>query len=295
MEKKKNKKEIVHHIESSVKIMKSKNQIEVRNISESPNNKLLNIRERNARIPWKIKKRGIDQKLREEIIYEKYIKKINKNPFSINNTKVSSMNICENKTNWIANLKQINIKIKNRCKNHFGKLQKNYSKKKSKPFSQKNIFNKKNNTNENIDSNLSEKEKNSKVRMANVNSLIMLQYNNSAKKNSINENKIEKHNFNNNLNFPFDLSCIYIYKGKNINYCINNLSEKLKKKGICFTQRKNTFKCIKTNVTCEIEIVKLDNTLKDEDNNVFLFKIINRRGVIHNIGDAFKKIIMNNA
>ena len=71
--------------------------------------------------------------------------------------------------------------------------------------------------------------------------------------------------------------------------------EKLKKKGIYFTQRKNTFKCIKTNITCEIEVIKLDNNLKDNDNNTFLYKIINRRGVIHNIGDDFKKIILNNA
>ena len=288
----KNKNEIVHQIESSVKLKRLKNHFEIRNISESPNNKFMSIRERNTRIPWKIKKKGIDQKLCDEIIYEKYMKKLNKNPFAINNTRVVNTSGNTNKTNLVTNLKQINLKIKNRYQK-ISKLHKNYSKNKYKPFSQKNIFNKKNDTNENIDSHLLEKEHNKKLRAGNVNSLTALHFNSSAEKKSLIDNKFEKHN--NNLNTPFDLSCINIYKGKNINYCINNLIEKLKKKGIYFTQRKNTFKCVKANIKCEIEIIKLDNNLKDDNNNIFVYKIINRRGVVHNIGDVFKKIIINNA
>ena len=50
----------------------------IRELSYSPNQKYLNEKTRKERIPWKIQKKGIDDKLTSESIYNKYLTKINK-------------------------------------------------------------------------------------------------------------------------------------------------------------------------------------------------------------------------
>ena len=76
------------NFESSVITYRYKSPLIIRELSDSPKNKYLNEKMRYSQIPWKIKKKGIDDKLSEEIIYKKYFKKINKNPFIINNNKI---------------------------------------------------------------------------------------------------------------------------------------------------------------------------------------------------------------
>ena len=80
----KNNKKNTHHLESSVIVYRKKSLFKIRDLSDSPKQKYLNEKTRNNRIPWKIKKKGIDDKLDAVSIYNKYMKDLqlkNNNPF----------------------------------------------------------------------------------------------------------------------------------------------------------------------------------------------------------------------
>ena len=115
------------HLESSVIVNRYKSPIAIRELSESPKQKYYNIKIRYERMPWKIKKKGIDEKIEPNLIYNKYINKII-NPFNKNNSKIvnyknfkkniknnnsirNSYNYKKklNKTLWTTNIKQIKI------------------------------------------------------------------------------------------------------------------------------------------------------------------------------------------
>ena len=66
------------HLESSVITHRKMHSNTIRELSYSPNQKYLNEKTRKERIPWKIQKKGIDDKLTSESIYNKYLTKINK-------------------------------------------------------------------------------------------------------------------------------------------------------------------------------------------------------------------------
>ena len=66
------------HLESSVITHRKMHSNTIRELSYSPNQKYLNEKTRKERIPWKIQKKGIDEKLGSETIYNKYMNKINK-------------------------------------------------------------------------------------------------------------------------------------------------------------------------------------------------------------------------
>ena len=73
-----------HHLESSVIVYRKKSPFKIRDLSDSPRQKYLNEKTRNNRIPWKIKKKGIDEKLDGLSIYNRYINQFqlkNNNPF----------------------------------------------------------------------------------------------------------------------------------------------------------------------------------------------------------------------
>ena len=112
------------HFESSVITYRYQSPIATRELSESPKQKYLNEKTRCSQLPWKIKKKGIDEKISQEIIYNKYIHKIKKNPFIINNNKI--------------NIKGSNIKNrvlsnnKNRNKNKSSSMNKSKTKNKIK-------------------------------------------------------------------------------------------------------------------------------------------------------------------
>ena len=74
------------HLESSVIVYKKKSPYKIRDLSDSPKQKYLNEKTRNNRIPWKIKKKGIDDKLDSLSIYNRYINQLkNSNPFKKGN------------------------------------------------------------------------------------------------------------------------------------------------------------------------------------------------------------------
>ena len=89
-------------------------------------------------MPWKVKKKGIDEKLEPRIVYNKYINKLI-NPFNQNNSKIvnfkkhkknSSIKNSKaskklNKTLWATNIKQIKIGNNNYCYNIFNPKQRN--------------------------------------------------------------------------------------------------------------------------------------------------------------------------
>jgi len=73
-----------YNMGSSVVSHRKKNSIDIRDLSDSPNHfNLLNEKTRISKIPWKIKKDGIDKRLDNDAIYNKYFKRIKY--FPINN------------------------------------------------------------------------------------------------------------------------------------------------------------------------------------------------------------------
>ena len=77
-----------HHFESSVIVYRKKSPFKIRDLSDSPKQKYLNEKTRNNRIPWKIKKKGLDEKLDGFSIYNRYMNQFqskNNNPFKKRN------------------------------------------------------------------------------------------------------------------------------------------------------------------------------------------------------------------
>ena len=112
------------HLESSVIIKRHKSPIGIRELSESPKQKYFNNKTRYVRMPWKIKKKAIDEKVEPNLIYNKYLNRII-NPFNQNKSKIvnykfkknknidslrnSNTKKTLNKTIWTRNIKQIKI------------------------------------------------------------------------------------------------------------------------------------------------------------------------------------------
>ena len=74
--------------ESSVVVYRKKSPLQIRDLSDSPRQKFLKEKTRKNRIPWKTKKKGIDDELDPINIFDRYIKKfkLNKsNPFNAKN------------------------------------------------------------------------------------------------------------------------------------------------------------------------------------------------------------------
>ena len=131
-------------MESSVIVNRYKSPIIIRDLSESPKQRYLNIKTRYSRIPWKIKKKGIDENKEINIVYNQYLKRL-ANPFNQNNSKIvnyekisknnnllkNSYNFNSNqklnKTLWTTNIKQIKIGKYNDFKN-YNKKQKSQNK-----------------------------------------------------------------------------------------------------------------------------------------------------------------------
>ena len=222
------------HLESSVIVNRYKSPIGIRQLSESPKQKYLNIKTRYARIPWKIKKKGIDEKLDSNAVYSKYLNKI-ENPFNQNNSKIVNYNkmnkILRNSLNpnqkfnrsvWTANIKQIKIgnyinnkKIKNsKSKFYFKeKTSRNNNQLSKEKLSSPNKVQKEkvNIKNNNIISTPNKIQKTnfnstskSNLKVTNINSLaLMKQY---FKKNELNFNANKKNLLNQNLKGSVNLS-----------------------------------------------------------------------------------------
>ena len=79
------------YLESSASNQKYKSTYNYRELSESVKNKFLNKKTRFMRIPWKIIKKSIDEKIKLEELYKAYILK-SKNPFRNNVNKIKRFN-----------------------------------------------------------------------------------------------------------------------------------------------------------------------------------------------------------
>ena len=98
-----------HHLESSVVVYRKKSPFKIRDLSDSPKQKYLNEKTRNNRIPWKIKKKGIDEKLDNLSIYNRYMNQFqskNNNPFKKRNIlKKKYKNKNEKNSSFLINSK----------------------------------------------------------------------------------------------------------------------------------------------------------------------------------------------
>ena len=79
------------YLESSASNQKYKSTYNYRELSESVKNKFLNKKTRFMRIPWKIIKKSIDEKIKLEELYKAYLLK-SKNPFRSNDNKIKKFN-----------------------------------------------------------------------------------------------------------------------------------------------------------------------------------------------------------
>ena len=78
------------YLESSASNHKYKSTFNYRDLSESVKNKNLNKKTRFMRIPWKIIKKSIDEKLKLDELYKSYLIK-SQNPFKNNNSKINKL------------------------------------------------------------------------------------------------------------------------------------------------------------------------------------------------------------
>jgi len=300
-----NKKDIrKKNLESSVQEKRYQSPLGVRELSESPKQKYLNKKTRLNRIPWKIKKKGIDNKLDSKQIYNKY-KSIIQNPFNQNNSKIVNVNksiknsicnsirssLCDsrktNKSSFAKNFKEIiyNNKfpknIKQIKKNNRAQHVDYYKRKKEKNL--KEIVN-------NENSKLKDKKiLNSNSKSININPLFSLSniftnINNTEKKNSILNIKksLEKFNFKSidnalsiNLNKKFNKSETEF---NNI-YVPMNLC--------CFFFKKNDISTYKNYIKSKLKKKSISYTVKK--NNSF---ICNKNG--YNCDLQICKLNINN-
>ena len=317
-----NKKISKNYAESSVATdHRYKSPYEIRELSESLKNKYMNKKTRYTKIPWKIKKKAIDEKISLDDLYKLYLNK-NKNPFKKNNKKIYNIKPINNNNDIynknirnqilfnVNNLKGINYKhhkfqnnIKVNGKTGKSKNMKNYErfitsnkkiellKSTNKKYNQsytpqyihkKSFFNSFNHLNQkNIFPNKLFHSTNNHIN------------GNGNKEIENNNNMLYK-----NYSFIFDLSCLFV-KSENINDCYQNLIDKLIKKNIYFVQKPNkVIRCFKNGACCEIEIVKLEqinngntgNNNNDENKNIYCFKILGKKG--NNVNKMFKNLIL---
>ena len=244
------------NLESSVLTNRNVYSNTIRDLSYSPNQKYLNEKTRKERIPWKYQKKGIDNKLSTESIYNRYMTRISKNPLNINGNKK------------IKNLKKQNIINEN---NNIATSSIIQAKKEKRRLSQERRGRHINNSHQRNTSN-------SKRNIQEQNKFSTKQLNISiSTKNKINsiENILpNKKNNNNNFNI-FDLSCLVI-KEKSLKECSQNIVNKLKKNGFNVLYNKvNEIKCSKNKINCEINICKIKND--SSDTSIFYYKINNKR------------------
>ena len=244
------------NLESSVLTNRNVYSNTIRDLSYSPNQKYLNEKTRKERIPWKYQKKGIDNKLSTESIYNRYMTRISKNPLNINGNKK------------IKNLKKQNIINEN---NNIVTSSTIQAKKEKRRLSQERRGR---HTNNNHQRNTS----NSKRNIQEQNKFSTKQLNISiSTKNKINSiENILPNKKNNNINFNiFDLSCLVI-KEKSLKECSQNIVNKLKKNGFNVLYNKvNEIKCSKNKINCEINICKIKND--SSDTSIFYYKINNKR------------------
>ena len=310
------------YLESSVVTYRRKNTSNViRDLSFSPKQLYLNEKTRKSRIPWKIQKKGIDEKLTSETIYNNYMNRFSNIPKKMK--KYKPMNI-RNRT--LKTVKYDEIKKKrnlNQTTTEYNEFNKSIYNK-NKKTDEKKILTDRENNDKKIQSHkakcfsnegLPGKSKNLKINGNDntVKSLHELGIKNIINYNFSNTNKNKNDNFglsgssylsississrkilkDNNV---FDLACVM--EGKNINECCLNIVNKFKKHGCSiFYMKSNKIKVSKNGNFCEIEVMKLNENEDGENEgnkNLFLYKVYNKKIMSGNIGNKnmFSKFLL---
>ena len=308
------------NLESSVKGDRYKSPYGIRELSESPKQKYLNNKARLTRIPWKIKKNGIDKKMDSKQIYEQYKFKMKK-PFTQNNSKIVNINksvkssFSNSIRSSLCDTKKIN---KSSFANNIREIKSNYAYPKNIKQFKKNIISKKDHKIiEKIENNSKIRDNpilNSDIKVKNINQSYLDIKKSSEKfipNNALSENlkKIfskSKPEISNTY-VPLNLCCLYFNKN-GINNYKNYLIYELKKNSISFIQKKNnSFVCNKNGYNCEIHINKIninnkspllefrskENILSEKEiNNLYYLKIYGKKEFF-GINNIFKKFVLN--
>ena len=292
-----------NYLDSSVINQRHKSPNDVRELSESLKNKYLNKKTRYAKIPWKIKKKAIDEKIDINYLYNFYAQKT-KNPLRNNNNRINNnkktnnikpINNSKNKNKIFDNQLISNLNNKNGIRINLNKSTNN------KPINGKKNLKKLENiflTNKNseiIKSNYKKYNINSYtpqyIHKTNIfynsNFTQINQRNIYPNKlfntNTSRENKTKNNSKEKNQNNPivFDLSCLFC-KSENINECYQHTIDKLINNKIYFAQKTNkVIRCFKY-WSCDVEILKVDsinNKIGEEiGGNAFCYKIRGKKG-----------------
>ena len=236
--KRKNNSKNINNISSI--LYRKKSPLTYRDISDSPKQKILNTKTRLMKIPWKLKKKGIDNNLNDKEIYSNYIKKFD------NKIKKRPKNLS-------------NIRIKSSLESSFYNTE------------NKTLFSNIENSKQDI-----EKTKLRMIQIRNKNKMNSLIHNNYSISISFDSNKTSNKNLNNTIipyyNGPIDFMCIF--DSNNINESIEFLIDKFHKNNINYIKLKlNKYKCSKNGNNFEIEIFQIDNGYINSDENIFYYKI----------------------
>ena len=248
----------------------------IRDLSYSPNTNFVNKKTRKERIPWRYHKKGLDNKLTTETIYNKYINRTNKNPLNTKGNKKIKIRkkekdlLYESKTLINNNIFQT-FKNDNKILNQTLVENPKEIKEEKRRLSQEKREKKGNNYHrDKTNYNLNMQEKN-ELSGKKLNSSIS----NKNKMKLIEHELFKGNKGNNNFNI-FDLSCLVV-KENNIKECNQALINKLKMNGFNIISNKiNEIKCSKNKMNCQIDIVKIkcDN---NSDKNILYYKINNKR------------------
>jgi hypothetical protein len=298
-----------NYLESSVTNQRYNSPYDIRDLSESVKNKYMNQKTRYTKMPWKIKKKGLDEKIDMDYLYKYYINK-NKNPFEKNNKKINKKdyNIKSIKNNQINNKKlesqsllslNINKKIKynlNKLSSNIKQINEKLLKKyenivtTNKKYDIPKSTNKKYNSNSYTPQYISKSKFFSSFNHLNQRNIYPNKLFNS---NISTESKVSKNRDNIKMSSSiFDL-CGLFMKEESINDCYQSIIDKLVKKNIYFVQKPNKeIRCFKNGMICEIEILKVGSQNSEANNgkNVYCLKIKSKNG--SKINSIFKNIIM---
>jgi len=291
------------YLDSSISNQRHKSPYDVRELSESIKNKYLNKKARYAKIPWKIKKKAIDEKIDINYLYNFYVQK-NKNPLRSNNNKINN----NKKAN---NIKPIN-NDKNKNKIFDNQLLSNLNNTKGIRINlNKSTNNKPINGTKNLKKleNIFLTNKNSEIIKSNYKNYNINSYtpqymhktnifynsnftqinqrniypNKLFSTNTYRENKSKNNSKEKNQSNPiiFDLSCLF-YKSDNINECYQHTIDKLINNKIYFAQKENkVIRCFKYG-SCEVEILKFENVncknREEIGDNILCYKIRGQKG-----------------
>ena len=299
-----------NYLESSVTNQRYNSPYDVRDLSESVKNKYMNQKTRYTKMPWKIKKKGLDEKIDMDYLYKYYINK-NKNPFEKNNKKINKKeyNIKSIKNNQINNNKKLesqsllSLNNNKKIKYNINKLSSNIKQINDKLWKKyENIVttNKKcdiqKSTNKKYNSNSYTPQYVSKSKFfTSFNHLNQrnIYPNKLFQSNISTESKVNKNKNNIKMSSSvFDL-CGLFMKEENVNDCYQCLIDKLVKRNIYFVQKPNKeIRCFKNGMICEIEILKVGSPNSEGNNgkNVYCLKIKSKNG--NKINSIFKNIIM---